>query len=435
MLSYALLAKIDKGGFSTVYRARRCGTNGLVALKFHRNDREDDERIAVSFVREVVALHALRRCQGIVRMLDVVTVHHTSCTAVVMEHMQTTLSGFYRSSANDKTKWLPVHFEQIRSALACMHRLSVYHRDIKPSNLLLNRHHNVRVADLNTAKLYVVGRCQTYVPTTLPYAPPEMLAEESYDLSVDAWSLGCTIVELAEGAMLFPPFDHGDDEDNIKAHTALIARRDDWIARVEAVRRLVPEVEELLAPSPGARLSMGHAPRVAAPLTRRTTRIHCESTIDDRARHALVDWLYHIAQVLHISHAAIDATPFNVDEALTMLPVTMATLRTTGCAVLHLTSKVHDVYIPCADDFVKISNGAFSVDELLECEYALLAHLTRFRTSTAGHIDCERAMAWFAESSGRSAADTAARFLLEHTSLFTHKQHAAQLRQKNIAAL
>jgi serine/threonine protein kinase len=87
----------------------------------------------------------------------------------------------------------------LSSALLYLHvTQNIKHKDIKPENILVDRHGSVLLADFGISKQYE-GNTVTSGPTpfTEKYAPPEVAAQGSRDLSADIFSLGCVFLEMA----------------------------------------------------------------------------------------------------------------------------------------------------------------------------------------------------------------------------------------------
>ena len=75
-----------------------------------------------------------------------------------------------------------------------MHNLNILHRDIKPENVLISKTDEVKICDLGFARTIPNnGKMTDYVATRW-YRPPELLiGKDSYDKSIDIWSIGCVM--------------------------------------------------------------------------------------------------------------------------------------------------------------------------------------------------------------------------------------------------
>ena len=86
---------------------------------------------------------------------------------------------------------------QLYSALQCVHSQYILHRDVKPSNLLLTTTGNIKLTGFSLAKIV---HDRTYsLCGTAQYIAPEMLQRDGYSRSVDWWSFGVVLFELAFG--------------------------------------------------------------------------------------------------------------------------------------------------------------------------------------------------------------------------------------------
>ncbi|XP_042431802.1 mitogen-activated protein kinase kinase kinase 5-like [Zingiber officinale] len=92
----------------------------------------------------------------------------------------------------------------ILNGLIYLHSKNIVHRDIKGANLLVDVNGVVKLADFGMAK-HLSGAAPTCSLKGSPFwMAPEMLQatfnkEIGYDLAVDIWSLGCTIIEMFTG--------------------------------------------------------------------------------------------------------------------------------------------------------------------------------------------------------------------------------------------
>lgn len=88
--------------------------------------------------------------------------------------------------------------QQILSGLVFLHAKNTVHRDIKGANLLVDPSGCVKLADFGMAK-HISGQPSPLSFKGSPYwmAPEVIKNSNGYNLSVDIWSLGCTVLEMA----------------------------------------------------------------------------------------------------------------------------------------------------------------------------------------------------------------------------------------------
>lgn len=94
---------------------------------------------------------------------------------------------------------------QIISAVEYLHEKGIAHRDLKPENLLSSGSEDnelIKIADFGFSKDFNEDKLQTSCGSP-GYVAPEVLTSESYDKSVDMWSIGVIIYILLCG---YPPF-------------------------------------------------------------------------------------------------------------------------------------------------------------------------------------------------------------------------------------
>ncbi|XP_057763042.1 mitogen-activated protein kinase kinase kinase YODA-like [Arachis stenosperma] len=88
--------------------------------------------------------------------------------------------------------------QQILSGLAYLHATNTVHRDIKGANILVDPNGRVKLADFGMAK-HITGQSCPLSFKGSPYwmAPEVIKNSKGYNLAVDIWSLGCTVLEMA----------------------------------------------------------------------------------------------------------------------------------------------------------------------------------------------------------------------------------------------
>ncbi|KAG9149227.1 hypothetical protein Leryth_003218, partial [Lithospermum erythrorhizon] len=89
--------------------------------------------------------------------------------------------------------------KQILSGLAYLHAKNTVHRDVKGANILLQPGGCVKLADFGMAK-HITEEIGPMSFKGSPYwIAPEVIRSSNADVSVDIWSLGCTLIEMATG--------------------------------------------------------------------------------------------------------------------------------------------------------------------------------------------------------------------------------------------
>ncbi|CAO3687373.1 unnamed protein product [Umbelopsis vinacea] len=94
--------------------------------------------------------------------------------------------------------------ESVCLGLVYLHSKQVIHRDIKPSNILVNRAGMIKLCDLGVSGELINSLAQTFTGTKY-YMAPERIKGAQYSVQSDIWSLGLTIIEVAQNCPALPP--------------------------------------------------------------------------------------------------------------------------------------------------------------------------------------------------------------------------------------
>ncbi|WOL08983.1 mitogen-activated protein kinase kinase kinase YODA-like isoform X2 [Canna indica] len=196
---------IGSGTFGNVYEAANRHTGALCAMK-EVNIIPDDAKSAESIKQLEQEINFLSQFEhpNIVQYYGTETigdrfyiyleyVHPGSINKFVRQYCGATPESVVRSFTR-----------HILKGLAYLHSKNIMHRDIKGANLLVDAHGVVKLADFGMAK-HLSGAAGALSLKGSPYwmAPEVMQAtmnkDIGYDLAVDIWSLGCTIIEMFTG--------------------------------------------------------------------------------------------------------------------------------------------------------------------------------------------------------------------------------------------
>ncbi|KAF2072206.1 hypothetical protein CYY_006472 [Polysphondylium violaceum] len=84
--------------------------------------------------------------------------------------------------------------------LIYLHSQNIIHRDVKAANILLSENCDVKIADFGVSEKLNSSFDQSKEMIGTPlWMAPEVILKKSYDYKADVWSLGITIIEMADG--------------------------------------------------------------------------------------------------------------------------------------------------------------------------------------------------------------------------------------------
>ena len=203
---YSDLDLIGKGGFSTVWRARRELDGLQVALKLPKVEGYTtiDRRVSDGFMKEAELWSSLK-ANSIVKVFDYGS---KPLPWIAMELMD---GGTLRQIM--KGKPLPMRQVidigcRILDALTEAHTKGVIHGDLKPENVLFTKDGDVKVADWGLARVLfeVSSKSSAGWKGTLAYSAPEQFNRKKYgdpDHRTDFYQLGVLLYEMATGKLPF----------------------------------------------------------------------------------------------------------------------------------------------------------------------------------------------------------------------------------------
>jgi len=201
---YDLGKEIGKGGFSVVYQAERKKDGKEFAVKCIKKKMVEGDDIKL-LRREIQIMKKLAH-PNILKLYEVY--EDDEQFYLVMELVKgkelfdkIVERGMY--SEKDASNII----RQVVSAVEYLHDNGIAHRDLKPENLLSAGEGDdeiIKIADFGFSKSFGEEGEKLMTSCGSPgYVAPEILTAESYDKSVDLWSVGVIIYILLSG---YPPF-------------------------------------------------------------------------------------------------------------------------------------------------------------------------------------------------------------------------------------
>ena len=196
---YELCGALGEGSYGAVWKGRNRKTGEMVAIKIVPFENGDDAELR----KEIQILEKAKD--------DFIVGYYASYEKdqnvwIVMELAEA-------GSVNDVMHICDVALEEglikilIASALLgldYLHSKMMIHRDIKAGNILLTRSGQAKLADFGvSAQLSTINARRNTVIGTPFWMAPEVIQETQYDYKADIWSLGITLIELADRE---PPF-------------------------------------------------------------------------------------------------------------------------------------------------------------------------------------------------------------------------------------
>lgn len=203
---YEMGVPLGRGGFATVYLAKNMRNGELVAVKrFHPLNSATPDAAKKA---ELAARRAMKEQRIWDGLYHKNVVSYRGCffgengeLNLVAEY----IPGWSLADHLSQISRFPEHMvacitQQIVDGLDYLHKCGVTHRDVKPANILVNPDGVIKITDFGVSSAVDVPTMTGNTLVGTPwYIAPEMIEGRPYDKSVDIWSLGCTVLELATG--------------------------------------------------------------------------------------------------------------------------------------------------------------------------------------------------------------------------------------------
>ncbi|XP_067091895.1 STE20-like serine/threonine-protein kinase isoform X1 [Osmerus mordax] len=197
---WEIIGELGDGAFGKVYKAQNKQTGILAAAKVIDTKTEEE------LEDYMVEIEILASCDHhyIVKLLD--AFYYESKLWILIEFcaggaVDAVMLELERSLTEPQIR---VVCKQTLEALAYLHENKVIHRDLKAGNILLSLEGDVKLADFGVSakNTKTLQRRDSFIGTPYWMAPEVVMCETSkdrpYDHKADIWSLGVTLIELAQ---------------------------------------------------------------------------------------------------------------------------------------------------------------------------------------------------------------------------------------------
>lgn len=189
---------LGKGGYGSVLLAKNLRTDELVAIKTFHNSGALVDKKALKEQRVWKGLHHPNVVEFKGSFLG-----DSGSLNLVVEYVDGLSLAEHLSQYSAFPETLVAEIaRQVLCGLAYLHAKGVTHRDLKPANILVDNDAAVKICDFGVSSaehVQTINPGQQHMVGTPWYIAPEMVEYRPYTKSVDIWSLGCTIMELATG--------------------------------------------------------------------------------------------------------------------------------------------------------------------------------------------------------------------------------------------
>lgn len=200
--SYAVVLEIN-------YKGLKCAGKKihdlLLTMENENESHVDNRSTAIRFERECQLLSQVRH-PNIVQFLGVHFQENAQSPVLIMEFLPMNLTSCIKKYHKIPAEIVYSILFDIALGLNYLHSqlTPIVHRDLSSNNVLLTPNMSAKISDLGVARILNLTPQQvsrmTRNPGTLAYMPPEvMVADPKYDISIDQFSYGITMIHILSG--------------------------------------------------------------------------------------------------------------------------------------------------------------------------------------------------------------------------------------------
>eukprot|EP01129_Flabellula_baltica_P014732 TRINITY_DN7140_c0_g1_i1.p1 TRINITY_DN7140_c0_g1~~TRINITY_DN7140_c0_g1_i1.p1 ORF type:complete len:671 (-),score=143.24 TRINITY_DN7140_c0_g1_i1:88-2100(-) len=197
---FKLVEKIGDGVSGSVYKAIHKQTKRIVAIKQKSmSSTSTNQLLSQIRIMKDLTLDNTLKYYGCYRKDNLVWIVMEYCDCGSVQDLIDA-----RMANSDSPVCLPEEFiasiaKQVLRALEYLHSEGKIHRDVKSGNILLNSKGQAKIADFGITAQTTGDEKRTTQVGSSYWMAPECIIGQGYDSKADIWSLGITLIEMAEG--------------------------------------------------------------------------------------------------------------------------------------------------------------------------------------------------------------------------------------------
>ena len=208
---------IGEGTFGKVIKVKNIKNNNeedsnIFALKICKKWERSNEILSTE-IMELSNLKEIKRINNpyLMKYVDCKINDKNKEIWILMKYYPIDLRAYFNDNLNKSNIINESFFKniafQILSGLNSLHKNKIIHSDIKPENILYDPQRNIiQITDFglsNTFNFDIHHKCNLS-GGTYAYLPPDILLGNLFLFtSLDIWSLGCVLIELCTGEIIF----------------------------------------------------------------------------------------------------------------------------------------------------------------------------------------------------------------------------------------
>jgi casein kinase II subunit alpha len=199
---YEIERKIGRGKYSEVFLGWDCETRRQVVIKVLKPVKKK------KLLREMKILQNLQGGPNVIQLLDAVRDPQSKTPSFIFEHVDATDFRVLFPTLTDLD--VRHYIYELLKALEYAHSMGIMHRDVKPHNVMIDhKTKDLKLIDWGLAEFFHPSTQYNTRVASRYFKGPELLTDhQSYDYSLDMWSLGCMFAGMI---FMKEPFFHGRD--------------------------------------------------------------------------------------------------------------------------------------------------------------------------------------------------------------------------------